>query len=109
MHLKDKWTQEQISQGITPFWKVLDSKEPFSKGSTVEVLVVVKTEMTTVSLSSMKRMHCVTVINSVKGTLLIAVLITSHFAMKRKNGLLTQSLGIQKVGFGNMFKHSTSS
>lgn len=65
--------------------------------------------MMTVSLSSMRQMHCVTVINSVKGKILIAVLITSHFAMKRKNGLLTQNLGIRKVGFGNVFKQSPSS
>lgn len=85
------------------FWKVLDSKEPFSKGNTVDILVVVKTEMMAVPLNSMRQMPCVTVINSVKGRILIAVLITSHFALKRKNGLLTQSLGIQKVGFGKAF------
>lgn len=58
----------------------------------------------TVPLSSMRQMHYVTAINSVKGKILIAVLITSRFAVKGKNGLLTQSLGIQKVGFGNVFK-----
>ena len=42
-------------------------------------------------------------INSVKGKILIAVLITSHFAVKKTAGLLAQSLGPQKVGFGNVF------
>lgn len=54
MHLREEWTLELISLAITPFWKVLDSKEPFSKGNTVEVLGAVKTEMMTVSLISMR-------------------------------------------------------
>ena len=54
MHLKEKWTAELISVAITPFWKVFDSKEPFSKGNTVEVLGAVKTEMMAVSLLSMR-------------------------------------------------------
>lgn len=108
LYRKEKWIQDHISLEITPFPKVLDTKGPFSEGNTVDSSAVVKTETMPVSLRSMKSMHCVTVTAFVKGKTLIAVLITSHFAMKKKNGFLLNSLQIQKVGFGNVFEHFPS-
>lgn len=72
-------------------------KRAIFQGNTVGALAVVKLEMTPVSLSSMRPMHCVTVTASVSGTPLIAVLITSHSATKKKKSLLSNSLQTQKV------------
>lgn len=92
LYRKEKWIQDHISLEITPFSKVLGTKGPFSEGSTVDSSAVVKTETIPVSLLSMKSMRCVIVTASVKGKTLIAVLITSHFAVKKKNGFLSNSL-----------------